>query len=66
MVPLGMSLATMQTRQRTGVFPPILVTQALSQALLGLALLHSADVIHTGEYTLTFFTTYYIKKRQTY
>ncbi|KAL1852453.1 hypothetical protein VTK73DRAFT_9214 [Phialemonium thermophilum] len=47
MVPLGMSLATMQTRQRTGVFPPILVTQAISQALLGLALLHSADVVHT-------------------
>ncbi|CAK7228346.1 hypothetical protein SEUCBS140593_006885 [Sporothrix eucalyptigena] len=47
MVPLGMSLATMQTRQRTGVFPPILVTQALGQALLGLALLHSADIIHT-------------------
>ncbi|KAL1892359.1 hypothetical protein Sste5346_007097 [Sporothrix stenoceras] len=47
MVPLGMSLATMQARQRTGVFPPILVTQALSQALLGVALLHSTDVIHT-------------------
>lgn len=55
MVPLGISLATIQARQRTGVFPLILVTQALSQALLSLALLHSADVIHTGEYTLTLF-----------
>ncbi|CAK7226331.1 hypothetical protein SBRCBS47491_006193 [Sporothrix bragantina] len=47
MVPLGMSLATMQTGQQTGAFQPIFVTQALSQALLGLALLHSADLIHT-------------------
>ncbi|EPE04736.1 protein kinase [Ophiostoma piceae UAMH 11346] len=47
MVPLGISLAGMQARLNPGVFELMLVTQALGQALLGLALLHSADVIHT-------------------
>ncbi|OAA63499.1 protein kinase-like protein [Niveomyces insectorum RCEF 264] len=47
MTPLGMSLRTMQEMQKTGVFPEIVATRALNQTLLGLALLHDADVIHT-------------------
>ncbi|KIH86420.1 hypothetical protein SPBR_08451 [Sporothrix brasiliensis 5110] len=47
MAPLGMSLATMQMRQRTGALPTIFVTQALLQTLMGLSLLHEADIIHT-------------------
>ena len=48
MTPLGMSLRTFQEMQKTGTFQPALVTSAVSQALLGLAYLHDADVVHTG------------------
>lgn len=48
LTPLGMSLKTFQDMQKEGVFPRELVAGALDQVLLGLNLLHEADVIHTG------------------
>ncbi|ERS98532.1 CMGC/SRPK protein kinase [Sporothrix schenckii ATCC 58251] len=47
MAPLGMSLATMQAMHRTHVFPPAMVAKAVSQTLLGLALLHGGGIVHT-------------------
>ncbi|OAA68212.1 protein kinase-like protein [Niveomyces insectorum RCEF 264] len=47
MTPLGMSLQTLQEMQKEGIFQQILVTQSLTQVMLGLAFLHNADVIHT-------------------
>ena len=49
MIPLGMSLKTMQERQPTRVFEKLLVTSALDQVLVGLDYLHEAEVVHTGE-----------------
>ena len=48
MVPLGMSLKTMQERQPTRVFEKMLVTSALDQVLVSLDYLHDAEVVHTG------------------
>ncbi|PSS16520.1 hypothetical protein M430DRAFT_103665 [Amorphotheca resinae ATCC 22711] len=47
MTPLGMSLRTLQKKQKNGVFQQPLVVPALDQVLTGLNFLHEADVIHT-------------------
>ncbi|KAM3548557.1 hypothetical protein MY1884_009129 [Beauveria asiatica] len=54
MKPLGMSLKTFQDMQKKGVFPREFVAGALDQVLLGLNLLHEADVVHTGMFIDTF------------
>ncbi|KAK2692682.1 hypothetical protein QWA68_007414 [Fusarium oxysporum] len=48
MLPLGMSLRSLQELQQGNVFQETLVTSALDQTLLGLNYLHDADVIHTA------------------
>ena len=50
MMPLGMSLRTLQDMQKNGIFQQTLVVGALDQVLTGLNFLHEADVIHTGKY----------------
>ncbi|KAM5364519.1 hypothetical protein ACJA88_012957 [Fusarium oxysporum] len=47
MLPLGMSLRSLQELQQGNVFQETLVTSALDQTLLGFNYLHDADVIHT-------------------
>jgi len=54
MTPLGMSLRTLQKKQKNGVFQQPLVVPALDQVLTGLNFLHEADVIHTGKYLPNF------------
>ncbi|PNY27627.1 SRSF protein kinase 3, partial [Tolypocladium capitatum] len=49
MMPLGMSLRTLQEMQKDDVLQQNLVVRALDQVLLGLNFLHEADVIHTGK-----------------
>ncbi|EWZ34247.1 serine/threonine protein kinase [Fusarium oxysporum f. sp. radicis-lycopersici 26381] len=48
MLPLGMSLRSLQELQQGNVFQETLVTSALDQTLLGFNYLHDADVIHTA------------------
>ncbi|KAG7151020.1 Serine/threonine-protein kinase SRPK like [Verticillium longisporum] len=47
MTPLGMSLRSLQEMQKDDVFQKNLVMSVLDQALLGLAFLHEANVVHT-------------------
>ncbi|KJZ71926.1 hypothetical protein HIM_08682 [Hirsutella minnesotensis 3608] len=47
MMPLGMSLRTLQEMQKGAVFQQNLVVRALDQVLLGLNFLHEANVTHT-------------------
>ncbi|KND88080.1 Serine/threonine-protein kinase SRPK [Tolypocladium ophioglossoides CBS 100239] len=47
MIPLGISLRTLQEMQKDNVFQQSLVVTALDQVILGLSFLHEADVIHT-------------------
>ncbi|UNI16933.1 hypothetical protein JDV02_003315 [Purpureocillium takamizusanense] len=47
MVPLGMSLRTLQEMQKDAVFQQDLVLRAMDQVLLGLEYLHEVDAIHT-------------------
>lgn len=50
MTPLGMSLRTLQGLQKTRVFHPTTVKNALNQTLVGLSFLHDSGVIHTGKH----------------
>lgn len=49
MIPLGMSLKTLQDIQPNRTFQQILVVSALNQVLVGPNFLHETDVIHTGK-----------------
>ncbi|CAK7231227.1 hypothetical protein SEUCBS140593_007854 [Sporothrix eucalyptigena] len=57
MEPMGMSLGTMQARSPKQLFEPMLVKSAIDQVLLGLALLHGADVAHTGRQLIPYILT---------
>jgi serine/threonine-protein kinase SRPK3 len=49
MVPLGMSMRTLQDLQKDSIFAQSVVKGALDQVLFGLNFLHEANVIHTGK-----------------
>jgi serine/threonine-protein kinase SRPK3 len=48
-MPLGISLRTLQEIQKNGILQQTVVVVALDQVLSGLKLLHKADVIHNSK-----------------
>ena len=50
LIPLGMSMRTLQELNKDGIFAQSVVKGALDQLLFGLNFLHEADVIHTGNF----------------